>query len=232
MPSPSLTEHVLLTALSNPAQRILRAESELIELAAEELLFEPDQPLDRIWFLRSGLVSLVTLLQDGQEVDGITVGRGGALGLPTSLGSHRAISRAAVTVAGEAWTVSGEACRRAMALDEAFSHRLMRYYEAVFAAAVQTSACNAAHTLGQRVCRFLLTCRDQLGSDELPLRQEFVSRMLGVNRTSVTPVSRALQAEGAITVRHGRIHIRSVERLRNRTCACYAATSARFRTLG
>lgn len=228
MPSPSPYEHTLLSSLNDAARRIIQSAIAIVDIAADELLFESGQPLDRIWFIQSGLISMVTVLQDGREVDGLVVGHGGALGLPASLGSHRAISRAHVVVAGEAWSLPGAACRQAMAVDEAFSHRLMTYYEAVFAAVVQITACNSAHTLRQRFCRFLLTCRGQLKSDTIPLRQEFVSQMLGVNRTSITPISRALQVEGTITVRHGRIHIRNLSLLQSCACECHAVISARF----
>ena len=227
----TFAQHVLLQALSEETAGFLQAEITPVTLSPGDVLFEPGQMLDRIWFVQSGLVSLITLLQDGREIDGIMVGRHGALGLPASLGSGRVISRAVVQVEGQAWSISGEACRQAMRRDEAFNERIMRYYEAVFAAAVQLTACNASHSLEQRLCRWLLSCQGQLGSDVLPIRQEVVGRMLGANRTSIAAISRVLQDDGAILVRHGRIMILSTERLSRRACECYAVTRERFRSL-
>lgn len=220
--------HVLLRDLNGQARRIVDAGIERVTLAPNEILFDVGEDIDRVWFIGQGLVSLVRPLEDGVEVDGITVGRHGTLGLPASLGSRQVISRAVVLAEGVAWSLPGEDCRRLMAIDAAFNARVMRYYEAVFAAVVQLTACNAAHSIEQRLCRFLLTCRDQLGSDVLPMRQEFLSRMLGVNRTSITPLSRRLQDDGAILVRHGRVQLRSIERLTRRACACHAIIQARF----
>ncbi|CAO4172068.1 Crp/Fnr family transcriptional regulator [Methylorubrum extorquens] len=228
----TFVQHSLLRSLTDETIRFLQDEITPVTLSLGDVLFEPGQMLDRIWFVQSGLVSLVTLLQDGHEIDGIMVGRHGALGLPASLGSGRVISRAVVQVEGQAWRMPGEACRQLMQRDEGFNRRIMRYYEAVFTAAVQLTACNISHSLEQRLCRWLLTCQDQLGSDLLPIRQEVVSRMLGANRTSIASISRLLQDEATILVRHGRIKILSTERLSRRTCECYAVTRERFRLIG
>ena len=227
----SWIKHALLQPLNAKAHAVLAEDIHPVTLTEGEVLFEPGQILNQIWFLQSGLVSLITLLQDGRRIDGITVGRRGALGLPPTLGSGRVISRAQVHVAGEAFRVSGDACRRAMALDEGFNRRLMRYYEAIFSAVVQLMVCSANHTLEQRLCRWLLSCQDQLGSDVLPFRQETVSSMLGVNRTSLVSTSRLLQKDQAILVRHGRIQVLSSQRLRQRACECYEVTSERFRAI-
>ncbi|WP_342152910.1 Crp/Fnr family transcriptional regulator [Methylorubrum sp. SB2] len=222
-------QHILLQSLDEATAQVLQGELRPATLSVGEVLFESGQMLDRIWLVESRLVSLVTLLQGGRESDGITVGRHGALGLPATLGSGHVISRAVVLVEGTAWELSGAACQAAMRRDETFGHRIMRYYEAIFAAAVQLTACNASHSLEQRFCRWLLTCRDQLDSDVLPVRQEAFSRMLGVNRTSVVAISRTLQAEGTILMRHGRITVMSRDRLSHRACECYATMRARFR---
>lgn len=219
----------LLRDLNPAARRVVDAALAPVELRARETLFEPGEALDRVWFVRAGLVSLITVLRDGGEVDGMTVGRGGVLGLPTLLGSHRAVSRARVLIAGDGASLDADACRQAMELDRAFGARLMRYYEAVFAAVVHLSACNAAHGLEQRLCRFLLTCRDQVGADAIPLRQDDLARVLGVGRTSLAPVSRRLQEAGVFVVRHGRLRIGSPALLRQRACACHDEIAARFR---
>jgi CRP-like cAMP-binding protein len=63
--------------------------------------------------------------------------------------------------------------------------------------------------LEERLCRWLLQSRDLLQSDTLPLTQEFLSQMLGVQRSSVTLVARKLQAGGLISYRRGHIHAKA-----------------------
>jgi hypothetical protein len=69
----------------------------------------------------------------------------------------------------------------------------------------------------------LLHARDRAEADVLPLTQEFLSRILGVQRTTVTIISRALQVEGIIHVRRGRIQILDARALEGKACSCYGA---------
>lgn len=90
------------------------------------------------------------------------------------------------------------------------------------------AACNALHELEERLSRWLLQSRDLLSSDTLPLTQEFLAQMLGVQRSSVTLVARKLQQAGLINYRRGRIHVLDVEGLQDSCCECYGAINAHF----
>src|SRR5260370_1453782 len=85
----------------------------------------------------------------------------------------------------------------------------------------QSAACNAIHTIEARLSRWLLRCRDLVGSEELPLTQEFVAQMLGVRRTSVSIVANTLQQAGLIKYKRGHIRVLDLEGLRESACECY-----------
>ena len=91
-------------------------------------------------------------------------------------------------------------------------------------AAIRNGACNACHSVEQRLSRWLLTCSDVLESDEIALPQEVFAKMLGVQRTSVNPTLRALQAAGAVALSRSRVSIRDRGVLNRRACECYQAT--------
>jgi CRP-like cAMP-binding protein len=95
----------------------------------------------------------------------------------------------------------------------------------------QTAACNALHALEARLSRWLLQTRDLLKSDTLPLTQDFLAQMLGVQRSSVTLVARNLQEAGLINYRRGRVHILGVEALQEVSCVCYEIINDQFRRL-
>jgi hypothetical protein len=95
----------------------------------------------------------------------------------------------------------------------------------------QVTACNALHELEERLSRWLLQSRDLLQSDTLPLTQEFLSQMLGVQRSSGTLVARKLQEAGLIRYRRGHIHVIEVEGLQDSCCECYAAINLHFNKL-
>ena len=89
--------------------------------------------------------------------------------------------------------------------------------------AIRNGACNACHSVEQRLSRWLLTCSDVLESDEIALSQDVFAKMLGVQRTSVNPTLRALQAAGAVALARSRVAIRDRAELNRHACECYQA---------
>ena len=107
-----------------------------------------------------------------------------------------------------------------------FRAKLARHEQFLLAQAQQSAACNAAHTLEERLSRWLLRCHDLLDSDDIPLTQEFLAEMLGVRRTSVTLVASALQKSGLIQYRRGHIRLLDLESLKDCACECYGTIRA------
>ena len=71
----------------------------------------------------------------------------------------------------------------------------------------QIAACNRLHEIDQRLARWLLMTQDRVGTDVFPLTHEFLSQMLGVNRSTVTICAGILQEAGLIEYRRGRVHV-------------------------
>src|SRR5206468_12354091 len=90
---------------------------------------------------------------------------------------------------------------------------------------MQSTACNAIHSVEQRLARWLLMAQDRIGADEFPLTQEFVAMMLGASRPTVTVVAGTLQKAGLITYHWGDIRILHRERLADVSCECYRAAT-------
>ena len=116
--------------------------------------------------------------------------------------------------------------RHAVAASASLRERLYFADQLLFLQAQQSAACNARHTVKQRLCRWLLRARDVLQSNELPLTQEFLSQMLGVRRTSVTLTARHLQDAGLIKYRHGRVRSSDMDALEAACCGCHEAIKA------
>jgi CRP-like cAMP-binding protein len=104
-----------------------------------------------------------------------------------------------------------------------------RYADALLAQIMQSVACNAAHPLEARLCRWLLTTQDRSGGDEIPLTQEYLAEMLGVQRTTVSGAARALQAQGLISYRRGSVQIKRRDLLEEKACDCYGSVEQHFR---
>jgi CRP-like cAMP-binding protein len=173
------------------------------------------------------MISLVVVTQDGGSIEATTVGREGAVGIHAGLGRRLAFTRAIAQISSKCSYLPAERFRKAMNGDGAISDIVGRYTELLLAEAQQIAICNAKHNAEARLCRWLLQTRDRVEDDTLTLTQEFLAEMLGVRRTTVTLVARALQEAGLIKYRRGVINIADVEGLKEAACECHAVIDQR-----
>jgi CRP-like cAMP-binding protein len=184
------------------------------------VLQDPSQPITRVYFVHRGLVSLVALLPDGHAIDACSIGREGAIGLMAGLGAPKAFSRAVVRIPVSASQISVARLAEAAARSQRLREMIIRDTESLLEQTNKLLGCNAVHHVGQRLCRWLLQAHDRTGDDTLPLTQDCLAGLLGVQRTTVTMLERKLQAQGIIHVRRGRIQIRNLDALQRKACGC------------
>jgi CRP-like cAMP-binding protein len=198
------------------------------ELVTGDVLYRAGDRVHRLYFPYSGVISIVVGFSSGQFVEAGMLGRNSSVGVGAALDGPIAINQAIVQVSGEASVAEASIVKRLAAQSEKLRLHLIRHEQAAAAQTQQVAGCNAVHTLEERLSRWLLQTRDLVRSDTLPLTQEFLSQMLGVQRSSVTQIARKLQNAGLITYRRGRINIMDLEGLRDSSCECYEAVSTHF----
>lgn len=224
-------ENSLLQALPPEDLALIEPHLAPAALMRGDVLFEALDQMEHVYFPQSGVISLVALMRDGASVEAATIGREGAVGLLTAVGARQASTRGVVQIPGRARRIEVARFRAALDKSAALRDLLDRYTEALLAQVLQTVACNALHSVEQRFCRWLLTCRDRTGTDVVPLTQEAVAEMLGVQRTTVTAAARALQDHGLIRYRRGLIECVDVPGLHATSCECYDVVRSRFEQL-
>ena len=190
----------------------------------EVLLQEAGERINHIYFPHSGMISVLAAMQDGTAVETATIGREGAVGIIAGVGGRHAAGRAVVQIEGQSSQIAVAPFRAAVDESEALRNLVVRYNDAQMALIQQSAGCNALHHIEKRLCRWLLQTRDRSDSDVLTLTQEFLSEMLGVQRTSVSLIASQLQAEGLIRYRRGRVEIIDREGLEKKACECYEVT--------
>jgi CRP-like cAMP-binding protein len=159
-------------------------------------------------------------------VEVATIGREGMIGVSAVMDGTPVTS--AAMVQGETDTcyrMKVEAFRREVDRRGAFHELMAHYAQALFGFVAQSTACNAVHSVEQRLARWLLMAHDRMGSDEFALTQEFVAMMLGATRPTVTVVAGTLQRAGLITYHRGHVTIVDREQLESASCECYRAAT-------
>ena len=212
----------LLAALPpNDYQRIASA-LDVVPLKLKEFLHKPGEPIKHVYFPGGGFASLVTVLEDGSMVEVATIGREGLLGVSAVLNGDPSPSAAMVQAETDiCYRMAVDAFRGEMDRRGPFHHLMSRYAQALSGVIMQSTACNAVHSVEQRLSRWLLMAHDRIGRDDFPLTQEFVAMMLGTSRPTVTVVAGTLQKAGLITYHRGRVTIVDREKLEAASCECY-----------
>jgi CRP-like cAMP-binding protein len=183
------------------------------------------------YFPHDCIVSLVTVLEDGGTVETAVFGREGVLGFSSALVTRQSFGRYVVQLPGMASRIPVARLSEAFDTSPAVRALLLRFTEALLAQTFQTVACNAVHTVEARCCRWILSTRDRVIGDTLPLTHEFLAEMLGVQRSTVSLVTRAFQSAGLISQRRGVIVITDGTGLEEVACECYGTIRRSFERL-
>ncbi len=201
---------------------------EPVELGNGQILYHSGQPVDYLYFPTGAMVSLVAQMAGGAEIEVGVTGFEGVVGLPILLGTEKSPHLNMVQMPGDAFRVRASELRDEFSRGGGLQRMLLPYAQSVMVMASQTAACNALHTLSERLAKWLLMSHDRRRGDELPLTHEFLSMMLGVRRAGVTEAAVVLQAEGLINYRRGRITVLDREGLEGFACECYPVIKAEF----
>ncbi|MGH9140377.1 MAG: Crp/Fnr family transcriptional regulator [Vicinamibacterales bacterium] len=221
-PPPAQVQNLLLAALPRIDRDRLVPTLDVVSLKLKDILHKPGERIQHVYFPGGGFCSVLTALEDGTMVEVATIGREGVVGVAAMLGTTPESSVSMVQ--GETDTcyrMTADALRREVDQRGAFAELLTHFAKALMGFVMQSTACNAVHTVEQRLARWLLMARDRMGTDDFPLTQEFVAMMLGASRPTVTLVAGALQKAGLIKYHRGRVTVLDGRRLEATSCECY-----------
>ena len=221
----------LLASLPTEVYRQLHPHLVPLELTYKLTLYEANVPIPFLYFLDTGVASLINTMKNGQAAEVGTIGNEGVVGMPVVFGDTTTLTSVYMQVPGSGLKIKSTTFRELMRESEPLRRSMFHYAHAFFNQVAQTAACNLFHPLEQRCCRWLLTTRDRMQSDDFPLTQEFLAMMLGVQRTGVTHAATHLQRAGLIEYTRGNVKIIDGPSLEQHSCECYGVTSRDFNRL-
>jgi CRP-like cAMP-binding protein len=211
----------LLAALEPEDFALLEPHLESVTLSRGQVLYEPGDSILHAYFPQDAVVSLVNVMEDGGSVEMGVFGREGVLGLLIALVTREAFGRYVVQMSGSASRIPFERLNEARNACPSLRQLIMNHGEVLLAQTFQTVACNAVHVVEARCSRWILSMHDRSDQDTLPLTHEFLAEMLGVQRSSVSVVTRTLQTAGLIRQSRGGITVIDRAGLEETACECY-----------
>jgi CRP-like cAMP-binding protein len=226
---------LLLDAVPDVQYRKLEPHLERVPLPLGRVLAGPNAPLIHAYFPTTGIVSLLTELEDGGWEEVALTGNEGLIGISAFLelgsGGAGAPRRAVVQHAGHAWRLPAEVLAEQFTNDGELQRLLLRYTQALVTQIAQTAVCNRHHRIAQQLCRWLLVRLDRLPSAELHTTQEQIANLLGVRREGITAGVGELRRAGLVRFERGRVTVLDRAGLEQKACECYAVIKKEYARL-
>jgi len=218
--SKPVTNKILLS-IPHHEFRTIRPHLEYCSFPSHLTLHEPTEILRFVYFLNSGLVSLIVPMEDGQTVEAGVVGSEGAAGVPIAVGLLRSPVREIVQISGDGFRISAIAMFKILKSTPQFQMMLSRYTAVQGMQIAQTVACNRLHLIEMRLARWLLMAQDRVDSAMIAMTHDFLATMLGTSRPTVSTAAATLQKNGAIEYVRGAVTIVNRRKLKSSACECY-----------
>jgi CRP-like cAMP-binding protein len=223
----------LLSLLPRRDYERLRPHLHRVPLEYRQSLYRAHKPIGFVYFIETGVGSLVNTMANGEASEVGTIGNEGMVGLPLVFGDDRAPTSVYIQVPGIGLGMKASQFNKELARSASMRTVMLHYAHAFFNQVAQSAACNQFHSIEQRCCRWMLMTHDRMKSDDFLLTQEFLAMMLGVQRTGVTIAAGALQRAGLIRYKRGNVTIIDRRGLISCSCECYGVSKREFdRLLG
>ncbi len=219
----------LLLTLPGEEVNLLLPKLEFVRLRIHQILHEAGDKIKSVYFVETGLLSIVNLQPDGKSVEVGLMGKGGFAGLPVVDGFRTSPNRVVAQAEGTAYRMEAESLQQLLPQCPVLARELHRFSQRLTMQAMQIAACNRLHEVDERLARWLLMSQDLLGSNELPLTQELLGQMLGTRRSSISLAAGLLHKGAVITYTRGNVTILDKARLQAAACECYSAIQHQLR---
>lgn len=189
---------------------------------------ESGEQLRHAYFPEGCVLSLLTVLENGSEIECANIGREGAFGIFAAMFSGVSYNRCTVQLKGPLLRCDMKPLREEFAKNARLQNLLVSFSETLLSQVMQTVACNSLHTVQERMCRWLLMMHDRAAGEPLTYTHEFLARIMGANRTSITHAAQSLQDRGLIKYRRGLMQVENRLGLEDASCECYLIVKKRF----
>jgi CRP-like cAMP-binding protein len=214
------TPNRLLSALPDDEYERLFAGFEPVKLTYGEVLYEPGEPIRYVYFPNDCPVSLLTVVE-GRSLEVGLIGPEGLVGSGLALGGTTSACRALVQGSGTAVRMKSRDFLQELQRSPALQLALLCSIDSLLIQVTQNAACNRFHVIVERLARWLLMTRERSPSPKFCLTQDFLSKMLGTRRESVTEAANVLKLRNLIDYSRGNITILDQRGLEAASCSCY-----------
>ena len=227
----SKTGNQVLANLTPADFALLQPHLEKIELPVRRQIELRNRPIEHVYFLESGLGSMVVSAGANHNIEVGIIGREGMTGLPILMDVDRPVHETFIQTAGTAQRIATAKLREALDTSSALHRSLLRYAHTLITQMAYTALANGRYKIEERLVRWLLMADDRAGGNPIYLTHEFLALMLGARRAGVTVALSELQKRGVLKVRRGVIVIEKRSALQEAANGSYGIPEAEYQRL-
>lgn len=221
-------DNQLLGALEDDSQQRLKTHLTPVVMKLGEVICEAGGTLEHAYFPQGAVLSLLTVMENGSAIETANIGREGAFGVFAAMYSRVSFNRCIVQLVGSMLRCPIAALQEEFACSANIRDLFVSYSETLLSQVQQTVGCNALHSVEERMSRWLLMMDDRAEGEPMTYTQEFLSEIMGVNRTSISQAAQSMQNQGLIAYRRGTMQVIDRAGMEKASCECYAIVKRRF----
>ena len=227
----SQSRNQLLAAMSAADFALLQPNLKPVAMALLRDMEQPNQRIETVYFMETGIASVVAVQSDETRVEVGLIGREGMTGMAVVLGGNQSPHATYIQVAGEGQRITAKELRKAMSASQTLHSLLLKFVQVFMVQTAHTAIANARAHIDQRLARWILMAHDRTGDNTLPLTHEFLSLMLGVRRAGVTEALQSLKRQKLIENGRNKIVIRNRRGIERMAGAAYGTPEKEYRRL-
>ncbi len=218
-------ENRILASIPDHEKRALLPKLEGIVLRKPEVICETEQFSEYAYFPTGGLLSLLSVSEEGDLREIAAVTREGFIGPPILSDAASCPFQIVVRITGRAFRIRTRellrACKELPGLQAALLEQTQEFVRRVCARV----ACHHSHTPIQRLSGWLLTVRRAIDADDFELTHETLALSLSLDRSIVTRAALELYNRRILSYHNGHVTIHDVRALQATACSCEQASS-------
>jgi CRP-like cAMP-binding protein len=182
---------------------------EYVELPRGTELGKRGEPIEHVYFLISGIGSVVATSPEGHKAEAGLFGNDGYIPTSAAAGVEICVHDTGMQADGAGYRLTFSDFQVLKQRRANFAVVVVRAIEPFAVQLAYTALSNAVHGVDERLARWLLMCHDRTSGNQITLTHEFISLMLAVRRPSVTTSLHVLEGNGFIRSERGVITIRN-----------------------
>jgi len=227
--TPAIRNRLLSVVPPEELDILLLPKLEQVSLPVGTVIAHAGDSLRHCFFPENGMISLLSVTENGNTCEAGYTGFEGIIGMPVFFGKNEMPYQALVQAPSDGFRIEADVVLSLFRRNGVFHDAVLRFAYVIVRQMTQTCVCNHFHPIRSRLCRWLSVMCERSGNRRLSVTQEFLSRMLGVQRTSIGMITHAMQADGMIRYSRGRLEVIDLEKLNASACECLTIIRNEYR---